>query len=86
MCRRDEADDAAGEGRLAAAGFADEPERLAAHQVEGDVRDRLHRADLPLEDQPFADREFDGEMADGQHRLGIGGGYFGHGLRLSQHG
>ena len=40
--------------RLAAAGLADDAERLAAHDVEGDAVDRLHGADLALEDDAAA--------------------------------
>ena len=36
--------------RLAAAGLAHEPERLAAHDVERDAVDGLHRADLAAEE------------------------------------
>ena len=43
--------------RLPAARLADEPERLAAADAERDVRDRLHRPDLPLEDGARGHRE-----------------------------
>ena len=42
---------------LAAAGLADDPERLAALDVEVDAVDGLHRADFALEDDPARDRE-----------------------------
>ena len=44
---RDEANDRAADGRLAAAGFADQAERLAAVQLEGDALHGLHLADAP---------------------------------------
>ncbi len=46
-----------GQRRLAAAGLADQAERLAALQVEGDAVDRLDVADLLLEDDPLGERE-----------------------------
>jgi hypothetical protein len=42
--RRKDAGDHAAEGGFSAAGFADEPQRLAATDRERDVRHRLHRA------------------------------------------
>ena len=51
--------------RLAAAGLADEPERLArACTSKRDAVDRLHRADLALEDDALRDREVLDEVAD----------------------
>ena len=49
---------------LAAAGLADDAQRLALHDVEGDAVDRLDRADLALEDDPALDREVLDEVAD----------------------
>ena len=49
--------DAAGERGLAAAGLADDAERLALLDAEGDAVDRLHGADRLLEDDPARDRE-----------------------------
>ena len=49
--------DAARHRRLAAAGLADDAERLALADAEADAVDRLHRRDLLLEDDPARDRE-----------------------------
>ena len=49
--------------RLAAARFADEPQRLAARDLEADAVDRLDDGDRPLQD-PAADREVLDEIAD----------------------
>ena len=46
-----------GQRGLAAAGLADDAERLAATQVEGDPVDRLDRADLLLEHDALGERE-----------------------------
>ncbi len=48
--RLDEAEERAPDGRLAAAGLPDQAERLAAPDLEADVVDGLHVADLALED------------------------------------
>ena len=45
------------------------PERLAALDVEADAVDRLHRADLALEDDPARDREVLDEVAHLHERL-----------------
>ena len=45
------------ERRLAAAGLAHQAEGLALVDVEVDAVDRLDGSDLPVEDQPGADRE-----------------------------
>ena len=46
-CRRlDQAQDAAAGGRFAAAGFADQAERLAGADLEADVVDGVHPIDL----------------------------------------
>ena len=49
--------------RLAAAGLADEAERLALLDEEVDPVDRAHRTDLPLEDDPLRQREVHLERA-----------------------
>ena len=60
-------------GALAAPGFADDPQRLPGLDSEGDLIDRLHRADPPLEDDPLRDRKMLGEATSfdqggGRHR------------------
>jgi hypothetical protein len=57
--RLDEPDDGPGEGRLAAARLADEPERLAAVHVERHAVHGAHVAHAALEDQALGDREVD---------------------------
>ena len=47
----------AGERRLPAAGLADEPDRLARVDLEIDAVDRVHVADVLLEQDPLGDRE-----------------------------
>ena len=49
--------DAARERGLAAAGLADDAERLAFVQRQRDAVDRLHRSDLLLEDDPASNGE-----------------------------
>ena len=66
--RLDEAKDQATDCGLAAAGLADEAERLAAPDVEVDAIDGLDRPDLPLED-PAADRKVLDEVPDLDERL-----------------
>ena len=61
--RVEQADEQPGDGALAAAGLADEAERLAGGQLERDAVDRLHRADLPLEDDAAGEREVLDEVA-----------------------
>ena len=56
-------------GRLAAAGLADEAERLAALDVERDAVDGVHGADLLAEDHPGGEREVLLEIADLVQRL-----------------
>ena len=65
--RVEEAQDHPADRRLAAARLADEPERLAAPDVERDAVDRLDRADLALEDTA-ADREVLDEVRDADQR------------------
>jgi hypothetical protein len=55
--RLEQAHQAPGQRRLAAAGLADDPERLAAIDREADVVDGLDRADLLLEEDPSRDGE-----------------------------
>src|SRR5207344_367674 len=55
--RVEQAHDAARERRLAAAGLADDAQRLALAESEGDAVDRLHLRDRLLEDDPAGDRE-----------------------------
>ncbi len=54
---------------LAAAGLADEPERLAPGEREADAIDRLHVADVSLEDDARRDREPDLQILDLDERL-----------------
>ena len=55
--------------RLPAAGLADDPERLAAADVERDAIDRADRPDLLLEEDPLRDREVLDEVADLDERV-----------------
>src|SRR5262249_17762024 len=48
LCRLEQLDHGSAEGRLAAAGLADEPERLARAEREVDAVDGVHLADAPL--------------------------------------
>ncbi len=59
-----------GHRRLAAAGLADDAQRLAPVQVEGDAVDRLDGADLPPEQDALGEREVLDQAADLQDRLG----------------
>ena len=72
--RLDQAHQQTGGGRFAAAGFADDAERFALADGEGDVVHRLHRGDLAVE-QAAADGEvlaqaFDAAAAAGPGRRG----------------
>ena len=60
--RLDEAQDQPPDGRLAAARLADQPERLAAPDLEAHAVDGLDLADRALQD-PAADREVLDEVA-----------------------
>src|SRR5947207_3488793 len=51
-------------GALSAAGLADDSQRLALHDVERDVVDRLDGDDLALEHDPAIDREVLDQVAD----------------------
>ena len=66
--RRRELDDRPAERRLAAAGLADEAERLARHDLEVDAVDRVDRADLAAQ-HAAVDREVLLEALDGEQRL-----------------
>ena len=74
--RLEQLEEAADERRLPAAGLADDAERLALAQREGDAVDRLHGRDLLLEDDPAGDREVlrqvldDEELVPVAHALG----------------
>src|SRR4051812_41072781 len=65
--------DAAREGRLAATGLADDPERLALVERERDAVDRPYRGNLLLEHDPLRDGEVlldvldDEQLAAGAH-------------------
>src|ERR687897_3032843 len=54
-----EPQDRAPDRRLAAAGLADEPERLAAANLERDVVDGADVTDVPIQDETALDREVD---------------------------
>ena len=57
VSQREEADEGAAEGRLAAAGFPDQAKCLALLNLEGDVVDSMDPRDLALEQDPPLDRE-----------------------------
>ena len=67
-----EPEDGAADGGLAAAGFADQAERLARRDRERHVVDRLHRRDLRGEEAGAAERhrEVFAQCVDLQQRLG----------------
>jgi hypothetical protein len=54
---RERAHDDLGQGGLAAAGFADQPQALAALHLEADIVDRQHLLLFAAEEAAFADRE-----------------------------
>ena len=64
-----QAQERAADGRLAASGLADEPERLAALDLERDAVDGLHVADVAVHDDPASDREPDAEVVDLDERV-----------------
>src|SRR4029453_6754875 len=66
--RFDQAKHAAAGGRLAAAGFTDQPKRFAAVDVEIDAVDRMNAGDLTAE-QPALERKFLGQFCDFEQRL-----------------
>ena len=61
-------DELGGRG-LAAAGLADDRERLALTEREGDAVDRLHRADDLHEEKALGDREVLGQALNAKDRL-----------------
>jgi hypothetical protein len=63
--------DAARHRRLAAAGLADDAERLALAQREGDAVDGLHRGDFLLEDDPAGDGEVLLEVLDDEELVAL---------------
>ena len=67
--RLDQPQDAAAGGRLAAAGFADQAQRLAGGDVEAHAVDGVHAVELARE-QAAADREVLDQILDAQQRLG----------------
>ena len=82
----DEPEDGASRGGFAAARFADEAERFAGLDVEGDVVDRFDVVDGALEDAS-SDGEPDAEVVDGEEVGLVGGGLrlwcVGHGWMLA---
>src|SRR5439155_3323210 len=70
--RVEQAHDAAGERRLAAARLADDAERLALVERERDAVDGLHGRDLLLEDDPARDREVLLHVLDGDELFSLG--------------
>ncbi len=70
--RRDQLEDRASEGGLAAAGFADEAEHLAFRQRKVDAVHRAHRADLLFDQETALDGEVRFETSNLQK--GISGG------------
>ena len=64
--------DAAGERRLTAAGLADQSQRFPARHLEAHPLDGVNLPDLPLEDDPAADRKALDHVLDAQQRLGGG--------------
>ena len=67
--RLEQAHDAAAKRRLAAAGLADQPQRLAGGKVERDVGDGAHMRDRAIEDHPAAHRKRLHQLAHRQDRL-----------------
>ena len=63
-----QAQDQASGGRLAAAGFADQRQRLAAGDLEADVLDGAHQADDLAADEAAADRKMLDQAIDLQDR------------------
>src|SRR5438105_4152903 len=59
----------ADEGRLAAAGLADDAHRFALPQLEGDVVNSVHVGDGAVDQEPGLDREVDDEVLGLQQRL-----------------
>ena len=67
--RLDQPQDAAAGRRLARAGFADQPERLARRDVEAHIVDRVHHAGRRAPEQPPPTCEVLGQILDAQQRL-----------------
>ena len=67
-----EAEERAADGRLAAARLADEPERLAALDLERDAVDGLDVADVAVHHDAAPDREPDLEVVDLDERRPVG--------------
>ena len=68
----EELEDAPADGGLAAAAFADEAERLAAHDLEGHAVDGLDCAHLRLEYDALADGEVHLQVTDIEEDVGVG--------------
>ena len=66
--RADEPDDGAPERGLAAAGLADQPERLGRREPEGDAVHRVHVPDRPAEHRAPRDREVHPQIAHVEQR------------------
>ncbi len=66
--RLEQAHDRPRQRRLAAARLADEPQRLALDEREGDVVDRVHRADDPVDEHALLDREVQLDVLDLEQR------------------
>src|SRR5258708_37688175 len=62
-------DDATAEGGFAAAGLADQAERLPGPDLDADVVDGVHPAHLALEHDPALDREVLLQMLDPQQHV-----------------
>ena len=58
-------------GRLAAARFADERERLAFAQIESHAVDGLDRADSPAQQAAAREREVAAQILDAEHDLAL---------------
>ena len=86
--------DAAGEGGLAAAGLADQAQRLARAQFQAHVVYRVHAADLALDQDAVLDREVllhvldaQQDLAGGDFRAFLQDGQLGHvRARVVRHG
>src|SRR5215211_6900732 len=62
--RRVQPQDRAADGGLAAAGLADEPERLAAVDGQRDTVDSLDVSDVPVEHEAALDRKPDAQVVE----------------------
>src|SRR5207247_1924805 len=70
--RLEQLHDAAGERRLPAPRLAHDAQRLAGPEAERDAVDRLHGADLLLEDDPARDREVLPDVLDDEQLVPAG--------------